>query len=151
MQRIKIQSDLLDQIFAHALKDYPAECCGLILGPENNSELYSRCVPCANVQDEYHRLDPEQFPRTSANAYFMDPRQLLKVQKESRLYSEKLRIIYHSHPNSDAVFSAEDQKMAAPDGEPIYPDVAYLVVSVKEQKIFEYRLFSWDPKQSKFV
>lgn len=142
---------LLDQIFNHALKEYPSECCGFLVGPEKDSSVLSRCIPCINVQDEYHGRDPDGFPRTSQNAYFVDPRQLLQVHKEIRAKGQALRIIYHSHPNSDVVFSDEDQKMAAPDGEPLYSGVAYLVVSVKNGKVHKARVFSWDSSQSKFV
>ncbi len=151
MHFVKIPPDVLDKIFEHALGEYPSECCGFIAGPEKEPSVLSRWIPCLNVQNEYHSRDPLQFPRTSQNAYFVEPRQLLKIQKEIRQNGEVLRVIYHSHPNSDAVFSAEDQKMAAPDGEPVYPDVVYLVVSVKQSKIHEYKLFSWDSKRAMFV
>lgn len=151
MQSVKIPSELMEKIFEHALKEYPSECCGLLMGPENRPDIISKWIPCINVQDKYHMLDKERFPRTSKNAYFIEPVQLLKIQKEARLLSETLRVICHSHPDSDAVFSREDQKMAAPDGQPLYPDVSYLVVSVKTGKIFEHRLFLWDSSQSKYV
>lgn len=151
MNPIKIPSDLLQKIDEHFLKEYPSEGCGLLLGPENDPAVISKWISCVNAQDKYNMLDSASFPRTSKNAYFIEPMQLLKVQKEARSLSENLRVICHSHPNSDAVFSAEDEKMAAPDGEPAYPDVSYLVVSIKGGKIFERCLFSWDSSQSKFV
>ena len=151
MHSIKIPSDLLEKIFEHARKDYPSECCGFIVGPDDQASRLSRSIPCINAQDEYHTRDPLQFPRTSQNAYFVEPRQLLQIQKEIRSKGEVLRMIYHSHPNSDAVFSAEDQKMAAMNGEPVYPDVSYLVISVKQSEIAGYNVFSWDLSQRKFV
>lgn len=151
MAPIKIPSELLEQIGEHAVREYPFEACGLLLGPEKKPQVISRWIPCVNAQDKYHLWDAALFPRTAHNAYFIEPLQLLKVQKEARATGESLRGIVHSHPDSDAVFSNEDQKMAAPAGEPLYPDVFYLVVSVQKGKISQKRNFFWSPNQRKFV
>ena len=49
----------------------------------------------------------------------------------------RLRIlaIYHSHPQHDAYFSAEDSKQATIWDEPSYPDAAQIVVSVFDGKV----------------
>src|SRR5437868_6908771 len=83
-------------IFDHAEREYPKECCGMILGEVEQSG-YSRIKIFRNVQDEYRKMDPLNFPRSSRNAYFLDPAELLMFHKEIRGQKEIIKIIYHSH------------------------------------------------------
>ena len=145
-----IPSDLLREIYAHAEKEYPEECCGFILGPRTAAGELDRARACRNAQDEYHTREPRNFPRTARTAFFMDPRDLLAVQKEARARDGEIRVIYHSHIDAAAYFSGEDKRMAAPDGSPAWPGVYYLVISVMKGKATESRLFSWDTGQKDF-
>lgn len=146
-----MQKDLLQMIFTQAEQEYPHECCGMILGPQAEKEKLTRVRPCINVQDQYHGLDPKTFPRTAATAYFMDPKELLAIQKEARTAQEEIRIIYHSHVDCGAYFSEEDKRIATADGAPAYPGVHYLVVSVRDGKVADSHLFSWNPEKKDFV
>lgn len=110
---------LMQEIFRQSQNEYPSECCGLILRDEQHQLTL---LPCVNLQDEWHARDPVSFPRTSATAYSIDPRVIM--DNESRMVC-----IYHSHPDHGAYFSDEDQLVAAPFGEPSFPNVSYLVVS----------------------
>lgn len=148
---ILIPPRFLKTIFEQAEHDYPHECCGMILGPRGKKEELSRLRPCVNVQDDYHKRDPKNFPRTAEMAYFIEPRELLAIQKETRAAEEEIRVIYHSHVDASAYFSEEDTHIACPDGEPAYPGVDYLVVSVYKRKAQESNLFTWDPSQKKYV
>ena len=127
-------------IRAEAERAYPAECCGLILG----TEAACRVRPCANAQNKYHELDPESFPRDERKAYFIEPRELLAVHRELAASGERILAIYHSHPDADAYFSAEDQKRALAEGEPVYPGAKYLVLSVRKAKTVACKWFTWD-------
>ena len=140
----------LESIFLHAEREAPAECCGVILG-FSGEEKFSRVRPLKNAQDEYHRQDPKNFSRTSQEAYFMDPKELLALQKELRASEEEIRVIYHSHINAPAYFSEEDKRMALLDGEPVYPGVDYLVISVAQGSTQEACLYRWDPKEKEFL
>ncbi len=151
MKVSEIPSGFLKMIFEQAEKEYPHECCGMILGSRQKKEDFSRVRPCANVYDRYHELDPANFPRTSRTAYFMDPRELLAIQKEIREKDEAIRVIYHSHIDAGAYFSEEDQRVAASEGEPAYPGVEYLVLSVKEGKVWNTSLYHWDNQRKEFV
>ena len=143
--------EMLDLIFEQAQREYPHECCGMILGPSDRPGLFSRVRPCRNVQNEYHKLDPENFPRTAETAYFIAPEELLKIQKEIRKSGESIRLIYHSHINAGAYFSEEDKRVATSEGEPAYPGVDYLVVSLKEGKVRDCNIFRWDEKRREFI
>lgn len=140
---------LLKAVLEHAQRDYPAECCGVVLGPQG-SESYSRVQSCRNLQDEYHAKDPVQFPRTSKNAYWMDPRELMRLQKQMREAEEEIKVIYHSHIDAGAYFSEEDERMALSEGAPVYPKAVYLVVSVLKGIPQEFCFFRWDASAKKF-
>lgn len=150
MKKFFLQEELLTIIKEHACRDYPKECCGLILGPLHEERL-TRVRTFRNLQDEYHAKDPIAFPRTSQTAYWMDPAALLKLQKEMRSSEEEIKIIYHSHIDAGAHFSEEDQRMALSGGTPVYPDVNYLVLSVREGEVQELSLFQWDPALKVFT
>ena len=144
----QIPSEYLAQIRKQAEKEYPSECCGVILASVEG--VWTRVVPCRNAQDDYHRLDPKGFPRTSRNAYALDPGQLLTLQKENRVSGEVIRVIYHSHPDAPAYFSDEDKLIAAPDGVPAWPGTTYLVVSVLSGKSDKISLIFWDETLKEF-
>ena len=135
---------MVEQIFRQAERQYPSECCGIILGPSEMPGIFSRLRPCGNAQDREHEKDPARFSRTGGTAYFIDPADLLLVHKEARAGKETFRAIYHSHIDAEAYFSDEDTRMAAPEGEALYPEAVYLVVSVKAGKAGGVAAFAWD-------
>ena len=139
-----IPAEYLQIIRTQTEKDYPRETCGILTGPKNNKESVTAIHPCRNIQDECHAQDPVSFPRTSRTAYFIDPAELFRIQKESRKKDCEIRVIYHSHVDAGAYFSEEDQRIALSEGEPAYPGVSYLVISVQEGRAKEAFLYYWD-------
>jgi len=148
---ISIPPEYLERIRLQAEKDYPTETCGILIGPKSEGQRITGIYPCRNVQDKYHTQDPMSFPRTSQTAYFIDPLDLLRIQKEAREKGCEIRVIYHSHVDAGAYFSEEDQRIALSEGEPVYPGVSYLVVSVRQGHAEETSLFWWDERERKFV
>ncbi len=148
MEKAGIPQDFLKKIMAQAEAEYPKEACGVITG---GPEDYRRLRPFRNVQDEYHAQDPVNFPRTSKNAYWIEPRELLNLQKEMRTAGEEIRIIYHSHPDAGAYFSQEDTRMALLDGRPAYPGVKYMVISVMAGKAADMCLYEWNEAREEFL
>lgn len=145
-----IPADFLQSIRSQAERDYPHETCGMLLGPASESSKVTRLRPCRNVQDLYHAQDPAVFSRTGRTAYFIDPGELLTIQKENRQNHEEIRVIYHSHCEAGAYFSEEDQRVAISEGKPCYPGVQYLVVSVLEGKSAGTALFRWNETLGSF-
>ena len=131
----------LSEMKAHLESAYPDEGCGLILeGPEPGR---FQIRPMRNVQDRYHAQDPERFPRTSRTAYLFDPREWMEVEESAAATGARISCIFHSHGDVGAYFSNEDKAMAAPDGEPLFPEVSYLVVAVDSGRVTGARLFQW--------
>ena len=137
------------QVRVQAEAEYPAECCGVLLvreGPRAERVL----MPCRNVQDELHAKDPVRHARDARTAYFIDPKDLLAIgRREEQGYG--VAVIYHSHIDAGAYFSATDKQNALMNGEPAYPDATYVVVSVMAGKVADARAFAWHPASRDFV
>jgi len=151
MNNFSVPEKLLNEITAQASREYPHECCGMILGPADAPDSLTRLRPCRNAQDQFHNMDPVRFPRTARTAYFIDPNEHLAIEKELRTQNEAIRVIYHSHTDFDAYFSEEDHRMALAEGEPIYPGVGYLVTSVRKGKVDHHKLFFWNPEKGRYT
>ena len=134
-------------IETHALADYPDECCGLVL---LDAQGAAQVVPCENIQDKLHEKNPDEHPRTARTAYRMDDLQVARTLKTAEDDGGRLFAIYHSHIDCDAYFSEEDQKAAQFFGEPAYPGVAYLVISVVDKKIENRKAFFWSDDSGQF-
>ncbi|MBG87762.1 MAG: hypothetical protein CMO80_12780 [Verrucomicrobiales bacterium] len=137
----ELPKNLLAEVSSHAEREYPNECCGMILVERDSGDWRVRA--CENAQDRYHAIDPNQFPRTSMNAYFFDSKEVVAIDRELRERGEKIYAIYHSHPDADAYFSKEDSLRAVMDGEAIYPDAAQLVLGVENGSVHETAAFRW--------
>ncbi|NWB69182.1 molybdopterin-synthase adenylyltransferase MoeB [Pseudomonas sp. I8001] len=128
----------LEQIYAHADRSYPEECCGFVFA---DGSVYLG----SNIQNELHRKNPEMYPRSAANGYTFSVADTLMMNNAFR-GDNPVVVIYHSHPDVGAYFSDEDQDKALFMGEPIYP-VSYLVVDVRQGKTQGSKLFAWDGKR----
>ena len=147
MEPLELSHAILDQISAHAEREYPNECCGMILAGDGPA---LRVRECENAQDRFHELEPEKFPRTSANAYYFDPKELLTIDRELRERREWIHTIYHSHPDADAYFSQEDELRATWNGEALYPNANQLVISVLNGNAGELGAFRWENSDTGF-
>jgi proteasome lid subunit RPN8/RPN11 len=138
LQLLAHQPDLQSQIDAECALRYPQEACGLLLQAPDGTV---RCVVAPNLQDRYHALDPALYVRTARTAYKLNERLISKAGEAG----ESLLAIWHSHCDAGAYFSAEDVRSAAPDGQPAYPNVAYLVVSVMGGQVAAHEVYHFAP------
>jgi len=148
MQPLRIGREVLDAVLAHARETHPDECCGALVRKAGRLEAWR----LQNVQNELHRRDPAANPRTAVTAY------ALGVADVERLDGARagdpavgtLEAIYHSHTKVGAYFSGEDRARAMFGDEPLYPEIAWLVVS-DSRETGEARAFRWDDEQRDFV
>jgi proteasome lid subunit RPN8/RPN11 len=142
------------QIEAHAAREYPHECCGVLLVRDrpNPGRLL---VPCRNEQNELHAKNPQKYPRDARTAYNIHSQDLLAITLLESKEGYTLAIIYHSHVDAGAYFSDTDKKAAlipeSPNPEVMYPGVAYVVVSVLKGKVAETAAFRWDAAKRDFL
>ena len=142
-----LHCETLNQIHAHAIEEFPYECCGIILSDGNREFVRA----CRNIQNARHAENPETYPRDARTAYLIDPNDLIRVHKESETENRPIKAFYHSHPDHDAYFSAKDKNDAMAWGEPAYPDAAYIVISVYDRAINIMRAYAWCETETDFV
>ncbi len=110
---MKIPYFKVEEIFAHARRDLPNECCGLLGGRECFvNSVYQLKNVAANPLIEYEAATEELF----------------RAQKQMRERGEDLIGIYHSHPRSKEPFPSQtDIKLA------FYSDAIYFIVGFDKE------------------
>jgi [CysO sulfur-carrier protein]-S-L-cysteine hydrolase len=129
-----------------AEEEYPSESCGVILARPGERRL----VRCRNAQNDLHARDPERYPRDARTAYYIDPKDLLRIGELER-EGFAVAVIYHSHVDAGAYFSETDRRQALAAGEPTYPEATYVVTSVVQGCAEAMAAFRWDPAARDFV
>ena len=139
--------ELLLEVFQHARECYPEECCGLLLGTDREGPLH--VIRCANVQSQ--RVARGESNLDATRAFWIDEQELWNALRSAESSGQKLLVIYHSHVDTAAYLSHTDAAGAlGPDGAPLYPEAAQLVVSVRDSGVGGAVLFHWDPEARAF-
>ena len=98
------------EMIAHAQREAPNECCGLLAGAKGRVEAV---FPAKNALNSPVR-------------YSLDPKELYRLLKTIDERGWDLLGIYHSHTHSQAYPSATDVKLA------YYPEALYLIISLQD-------------------
>lgn len=146
---LRIGAELLAAIEAHARECYPSECCGLVSGPAADPSLLDRALREANEADKYHALDPERFPRTSRTYFKINELRAARAFDAGAAQGQPIKVIYHSHCDAGAYFSAEDAATFASGARLMWP-CAFLVVSVVEGETVDRKLWVHVPGTDEF-
>jgi [CysO sulfur-carrier protein]-S-L-cysteine hydrolase len=144
---LRLSHQSWEAVEQHAREAFPEECCGVIVFDGATDRVHR----LQNIQNQLHALDPQTYPRTAFIAYAMDPRELEAVLQEAETVSAKLKAFYHSHPDHDAYFSAEDKAFASPFGEPTFPGAVQIVVSIYRRVVKRIAAFAWSHDKKDFV
>lgn len=146
MIAVAIPDALRAELYTHARATYPAECCGYLVGPPDGDAV-TAVVACRNAQpDGEHPTHPE---RGADTGFVIVGAELLAFAK-SFAGALPARIVYHSHTNGRAYFSAVDRTNAATADGPVYP-VQHVVVGVTADGVTEVAQFAWDETLRDFV
>ena len=95
---LKLRPADYDEIRRHGEETYPHECCGVLLGViADDTREVRATVRCGNT-----RIDSPQ------NRYNIDPRELVRVQRQARERELDIVGFYHSHPDHPASWSQTD-------------------------------------------
>jgi len=95
---LTIRQSELDALRRHGEDTYPHECCGVMLGHVDGDERVVEAVLRAGNT----RVDSPH------NRYNIDPRELVRIQRESRERGLDIVGFYHSHPDCPARWSPTD-------------------------------------------
>ena len=111
---MQIAPELLDQIVAHAERDKPHECCGVVIARDGVAE---RVVELENLAHSGMRFE-------------VDGLVLHHLLEEAEDGGAELGAIYHSHPRSPAEPSQTDINFAVN-----WPGVEWIIASGKAGEV----------------
>jgi len=95
---LTIRQSELDALRLHGEETYPHECCGVMLGRmDGDARVVEAVLRAGNT-----RVDSPH------NRYNIDPRELVRIQRESRERGLDIVGFYHSHPDCPAQWSQTD-------------------------------------------
>ena len=128
---IQLNAEQLKSIRSHGGREYPNECCGMLLGhADGDDKQVSEVVPLQNLRHDSSRaqeLLPLDDPgrESEKNRFLIDPREQVRVEKDARARGLDVLGYYHSHPDHPARPSNYDREHA-------WPWYSYIIVSVEQ-------------------
>lgn len=115
---LKLSQKEYSEIRRHGEETYPHECCGVLLGQmDGDVRTVTSTARCGNT-----RTDSPQ------NRYHIDPKELIRIQRQGRERGEDVIGFYHSHPDHPAHWSPTDLAEAHWIG------CSYVITSVEKGK-----------------
>lgn len=128
---LKLTAQQAEIIWQHGVRDYPDECCGVLLGSVSGSEKVAReVVPLKNLRHDAKRAQ-EVLPvddaarETERNRFLIDPKDQIRIEKDARHRGLEVLGYYHSHPDHPARPSIYDREHA-------WPWYSYVILSVEK-------------------
>ena len=95
---LTLNSLLYGQLRKHGEETYPHECCGVLLGHfQGEDRVVSEVVRAGNTRDDRPQ-----------DRYNIDPRELVRIQRQGRERGLDIVGFYHSHPDHPARWSPTD-------------------------------------------
>ena len=117
-------------MLTHAEAIYPKECCGVLLGSEQQVQ---EAVPLPNVY-----TGPQE------DFFVMDPKDLIRVDESARKNGLEILGIFHSHPDCDAYFSKRDLEHSC-------SWFSYVVLSIKSGRFDHANSYRPDENQKEAI
>ena len=116
---LKLSRADYDSLRQHGEETYPYECCGILLG---HVDEYGTRTVTSTARAGNTRTD------SAHNRYNIDPKELVRIQREGRDRGEDIIGFYHSHPDHPAQWSQTDFAEAHWIGS------SYVITSVEQGK-----------------
>src|SRR5229473_3730875 len=132
---IQLSTQQHDEISAHGERDYPYECCGLLIG--------SFADDGAKVVVETYQISNAREEAAKRNRFLIRPEELMRGEKYAREKRLDVLGFYHSHPDDAAVPSQYDLEHA-------WPTYSYIVVAVGKGQAADLRSWEMESDRSKF-
>jgi proteasome lid subunit RPN8/RPN11 len=115
-----IEKRYIDDMIAHARREAPLECCGVLAGSDGR------------ILKLYQATNAEH----SRYCYNIEPQELFRINRECEESGWRFVGIYHSHPDGRAYPSPTDVRLAA-----LWPETLYFIVSLLSPERPEVRAF----------
>jgi len=127
------------------------ESCGLLVGPASEPQRIDGIIPMVNRASALHKLDPVAYPRTGRSYFDVDSLKFEVARRRGESAGRPVKVLYHSHVDAGAYFSATDAEVARMGHTEPPWDLAYLVTSVVGGRIAGRALYIWDARKRDFV
>jgi len=115
---LKLRRSDYDSLRRHGEETYPHECCGVLLGQMGGDQrVVTSIARCGNRRND-----------SPHNRYDIDPKELIRIQREGRERGEDIIGFYHSHPDHPPRWSSTDLVEAHWFG------CSYVITAVEEGK-----------------
>jgi proteasome lid subunit RPN8/RPN11 len=116
---LRIQESEFEALRRHGEETYPNECCGVLLGKfeDDGSRVVTSIARCGNTRND-----------SPHNRYNIDPRELIRIQREGRDRGADIVGFYHSHPDHPGQWSQTDLAEAH------WLGCSYVITSVEKGK-----------------
>jgi len=115
---LKLRRSDYDSLRRHGEETYPHECCGVLLGQmDGDQRRVTSIARCGNTRND-----------SPHNRYDIDPKELIRIQREGRERGEDIIGFYHSHPDHPPRWSSTDLVEAHWFG------CSYVITAVEEGK-----------------
>jgi proteasome lid subunit RPN8/RPN11 len=145
---VVIPRRILNDLYAHAIQSLPEECCGLIVGTDE--DRFQLLVRCRNEMTMRHRQDPVEYPRDGSKAFYMNSLDYMIAQEEAEARGARVTAVYHSHVGVGAYLSGMDLAYAESENFP-FPDADHIVVAIFERKVDSVGFFRQGKKGQSFL
>ncbi len=117
---LTLPRSMVDAVVAHARRDHPDECCGVIAGRDG---VATRVFPMENAE-------------RSPTGFTFDSAEQLRVWRDIDDADEDVLVVYHSHTATEAYPSRTDVRWSANT-----PGTSWLLVSTRDDDDVEVRSF----------
>ena len=136
---LKLQKSDYEALRKHGEETYPHECCGVLLGTmdDNGTRIVTSTARCGNTRND-----------SPHNRYNIDPKELVRIQREGRSRGEDIIGFYHSHPDHPAQWSPTDLAEAH------WFSCSYVITAVEKGKAAltnSFELTGFDESDKKLV
>jgi proteasome lid subunit RPN8/RPN11 len=96
---LRIGDAVYGEVRKHGEETYPLECCGVLLGSASTG---------VNEVEAAVRASNTRGDDSAHNRYHIDPRELVRIQRQARERNLDIIGFYHSHPDHPARWSVTD-------------------------------------------
>jgi proteasome lid subunit RPN8/RPN11 len=135
---LKLTRSLYEALRTHGEETYPQECCGVLLGQmDGETRTVTATARAGNTRTD-----------SAHNRYNIDPKDLIRIQRDGRDRGEDILGFYHSHPDHPAQWSQTDLAEAHWFG------CSYVITSVEKGRAVitnSFELTGLDETDKKFI
>lgn len=133
---IQLAIDHRNEIAAHGERDYPHECCGLLLGSfaPDGLKTIAEIYPISNAREE----------QAKRNRFLITPQEFMRGEQYAAQNGLDIVGFYHSHPDHPAIPSGYDLEHA-------WPLYSYIIIAVGAGVAGDLRSWEMGSDRSEFI